>query len=190
MVATRCDDGHLVVLASTAAVPVGLRVPIGGTVSGRAFREARTVRVHGSPAEQLVKFPQNTVALEGVGAQMITPFLRDGAPIGTLALHRSEIRPFSDREARLAESFADQAVIAIENARLFEEIQDRVGELQALGDVSQAVSSSLDLQEVLTTIVAHTVRLSGADAGTIYELDDETSAEWCKSSHFLHVDRA
>ena len=54
-----------------------------------------------------MEFPGNTVALEGVGAQMITPLLRDGAPIGTLALHRGEIRPFSDREVRLAETFAD-----------------------------------------------------------------------------------
>src|SRR4051794_37369608 len=70
------------------------------------------------------------------------------------------------------ETFADQAVIAIENARLFREILDRVDELTALGMVGQAVSSSLDLQEVLATIVSHAVRLSGADAGTIYELDE------------------
>src|SRR5262249_2799377 len=70
------------------------------------------------------------------------------------------------------ETFADQAVIAIENARLFREIQDRVGELQALGEVGQAVSSTLDLQEVLATIVTNAVRLSGAGGGVIYEYDD------------------
>jgi two-component system, NtrC family, sensor kinase len=63
-------------------------------------------------------------------------------------------------------------VIAIENARLFEAVQARVGELQALGEIGQAVSSSLDLTEVLTTIVASATRLAGADAGVIYEYDD------------------
>src|SRR5215207_3483683 len=90
-------------------------------------------------------------------------------------MHRMEVWPNADRQVALLETFADQAVIAIENTRLFQELQDRVGELQALGEVGQAVSSSLDLQEVLTTIVSHAVRLSGADAGTIYELDDETA---------------
>ena len=71
-----------------------------------------------------------------------------------------------------ARCFADQAVIAIETARLFEELQTRVGELQALGEVGQAVSSSLDLQEVLTTIVSHATRLAQADGGTIFELDE------------------
>ena len=80
--------------------------------------------------------------------------------------------PFTDRQIALLETFADQAVIAIENARLFEELQERVGELQALGEVGQAVSSSLDLQEVLTTIVANATRLAGADGGIIYEYDE------------------
>ena len=81
-------------------------------------------------------------------------------PIGVLALQRFEVRPFTEQQIALLETFADQAVIAIENARLFEELQERtaqltrsVEELRALGEVSQAVSSSLDLQEVLTTIV-------------------------------------
>jgi len=79
----------------------------------------------------------------------------------------------------LAAARAELAATAIENARLFQALQDRtaqlsrsVEELQALGEVSQAVSSSLDLQEVLTTIVAHATRLADADGGTIYQLDD------------------
>jgi signal transduction histidine kinase len=90
------------------------------------------------------------------------------------------VQPFTSQQIALLETFADQAVIAIENARLFEELEERtrelaqsVDELRALGEVGQAVSSSLDLQEVLTTIISHAVRLSGADAGTVYELDDD-----------------
>src|SRR4030095_197819 len=103
---------------------------------------------------------------------LMIPLIREGAAIGSLEVGRDRARPFTDTQIALMETFADQAVIAIENARLFAALRDRVGELQALGEVGQAVSSSLDLQEVLTTIVAHATRLAGADAGTIYALDD------------------
>src|SRR5205814_1998171 len=90
-----------------------------------------------------------------------------------------EVLLLSDGQIALLEAFADQAVIAIENARLFQELEQRtaqltrsVDELEALSEVSQVVSSSLDLQEVLTTIVSYAVRLSGADGGTVYELDE------------------
>ena len=77
-----------------------------------------------------------------------------GEPSGVIAVHASSARPFTEQQIALLETFADQAVIAIENARLFRSSQRRAsGELQALGEVGQAVSSSLDLQEVLTTIV-------------------------------------
>jgi signal transduction histidine kinase len=106
-----------------------------------------------------------------------------GEPIGVIALQRFELRPFTDRQLAVLESFADQAVIAIENARLFSELQERtaalaqsVEELRALGEVGQTVSASLDLQEVLTTIVSYAVRFSDADAGTIYELDEADRA--------------
>ena len=81
-------------------------------------------------------------------------------------------------------TFADQAVIAIENVRLFDEVQARtrelaqsVGELQALGEVSQAVNSTVDLETVLTTIVAKATQLSSTEAGAIYVFDD-TSQEF------------
>src|SRR5262249_55699442 len=79
----------------------------------------------------------------------------------------------------LVETFANQAAIAIENVRLLDELRQRtdqlgrsVGELRALGEVSQAVNSTLDLETVLSTIVAKAVQLSGTEAGTIYVLDD------------------
>ncbi|HZO33153.1 MAG TPA: ATP-binding protein, partial [Chloroflexota bacterium] len=75
--------------------------------------------------------------------------------------------------------------IAIENARLFDELQTRVGELQALGEVGQMVSSSLDLQEVLTTIVAHAVELSGTDGGVIYEYDEADGALHVRATHLF-----
>ena len=82
-------------------------------------------------------------------------------PIGAIVIRRTEVRPFTDKQIKLLETFADQAVIAIENVRLFQELEARtrelarsVGELRAFGEVSQAVSSTLDLEKVLETIVA------------------------------------
>jgi len=96
-----------------------------------------------------------------------------------LVLARRSIHPFSDRQIELVKTFADQAVIAIENVRLFDEVQARtrelaqsVEELQALGEVSQAVNSTLDLETVLATIVAKAVQLSNTDAGVIYAFDE------------------
>jgi signal transduction histidine kinase len=107
------------------------------------------------------------------------PMLREGIPVGVLVLTRSEVQPFTDKQIELVETFADQAVIAIENVRLFDEVQARtrelaqsVEELRALGEVSQAVNSTLDLQTVLSTIVAKAVQLSGTDGGAIYVFDE------------------
>jgi GAF domain-containing protein len=107
------------------------------------------------------------------------PMLREGVTIGAITVRRRERRPFSAKQIALLETFASQAVIAIENVRLFTELQARtrdlmrsVGELKALGEVSQAVSSTLDLQTVLTTIVGRAVQLSGTGGGVIYEYDE------------------
>ena len=114
---------------------------------------------------------------------LAVPMLRDGSLIGVITVLRNTIRSVQQRQIEMVETFADQAVIAIENARLFREIQERTAQLarsveeqRALAEVSQAVSSSLDLQEVLTTIVAHAVELSGGDGGTVYELDEDVGA--------------
>ena len=98
-----------------------------------------------------------------------------------IVIRRTEVRPFTDKQIALLKTFADQAVIAIENVRLFQELQTRtselvrsVGELKALGEVSQAVSSTLDLETVLTRIASHAVQLTGAAGGAIYEYDETT----------------
>jgi signal transduction histidine kinase len=100
--------------------------------------------------------------------------------VGSIVIFRKEVRPFSDKQIELVKNFAAQAVIAIENTRLLNELRARtdelarsVGELQALGQVSQAVNSTLDLETVLSTIVAKAVQLSRTDAGAIYVFDDE-----------------
>src|SRR6185436_9741737 len=117
----------------------------------------------------------------GMRSILAAPMLRDGQPIGGIWISRVEAGPFSPAEIALLQTFADQAVIAIENARLLTELQARtqeltrsVEQLTALGDVGRAVSSSLDLDTVLTTIVGRAVQLSGTDGGTIFEYDEGT----------------
>ena len=93
------------------------------------------------------------------------------------------MRPFSDKQVALVKTFADQAVIAIENVRLFQEIQERTRELQlsleevgALSDVSRAVSSSLNLQQVLDAVAGHAVNLSKSDGCGVFEFNQNRQA--------------
>jgi GAF domain-containing protein len=117
--------------------------------------------------------------LGGYRTVLGVPLLRERRPIGVIVLTRHEVRPFTDKQIELATTFADQAVIAIENVRLFEEVQARtreltqsVEELRALGQVTQAVNSTVDLETVLTTIVAKATQLSSTEAGAIYVFDN------------------
>jgi len=117
----------------------------------------------------------------GIRSSLMLPLLREGDCVGVLFVGRASVRAYSDKEIALMQSFADQAVIAIENVRLFKEVEARtaaltrsVGELQALGEVGRAVSSTLDLQTVLTTIVSRAVQLSGLDGGVVFEYDEDT----------------
>src|SRR5205085_6444997 len=107
------------------------------------------------------------------------PLMREGRPIGTINAGLRASGPFPEKQIALLQTFADQAVIAIENVRLFKELQARtaeltrsVGELKALGEVGQAVSSTLDLETVLSTIVSRATQLAGVDGGSIYEYDE------------------
>jgi two-component system, NtrC family, sensor kinase len=156
-----------------------------GSVGGRAVIERRIVHVpdilHAGD-----EFPESfALARERLaqGRQQRTllavPLLREGQAIGMILLRRPEVRLFSDKQVTLLQSFADQAVIAIENVRLFQELQSRtrqlarsVEELQALGEVGRAVSSTLDVETVLSTIVSRANQLSGTDGGAIYEYDE------------------
>ena len=140
--------------------------PCCGRVSERVYAERDPARVA-------------IVELAGAETLLTVPMLKDDELIGAITIYRQEVRPFTDRQIELVSNFANQAVIAIENIRLLNELRARttelgrsVEELRALGDVSQAVNSTLDLKTVLDTIVAKAVQLSGTEAGTIYEFDE------------------
>ena len=152
-----------------------------GTASGRALLECKIVHIFDALADPEFTYPLRLADNSEVGARTLlgVPLLREGSPIGVMTLGRKLVRPFTDKQIELAETFADQAVIAIENVRLLDELRARtyqlagsVQQLQALGEVSQAVNSTLDLETVLSTIVAKAVQLSGTEAGAIYVYDN------------------
>ena len=152
------------------------------SVTARAIASKRVIQVADLAAEPayIERNPERVAAVElgGVRTTLAIPMLKGDEVIGAFSLARQEVRPFTDKQIALVTSFANQAVIAIENTRLLNELRQRtnelgrsVGELRALGEVSQAVNSTLDLQTVLSTIVAKAVQLSGTEAGAIYVFD-------------------
>ena len=182
----RLDGENYRPVASYGSMPVAdhdkPRPLMRGMPPGRAMIDRKVIHVYdvSSPAAQS-EFPEGWALSQPLGLRTVlaVPLLREGAAIGAILIRRTEIRPFSDKQIALLKTFADQAVIAIENVRLFRELEARtneltrsVGELQALGEVGQAVSSTLDLETVLTRIVSHAVQLSGTDGGAIYEYDE------------------
>jgi signal transduction histidine kinase len=148
------------------------------SASGRAALERRTVHIHDVLAEPDYQYGE-LQRFEGYRTLVAVPMLREGGLVGVIAFWKTKVEPFTDRQIEVVETFADQAVIAIENVRLFRELGTRtqeltrsVEELRALGEVGQALSSTLDVQQVLTTIVTNAVRLSKTEGGTIYEFDE------------------
>jgi signal transduction histidine kinase/CHASE3 domain sensor protein len=172
------DGESLAIRAHHGPIPINfVKRPIGRDwVAGRAFVDRKPVHVDDlSTAGDDFPAGRDMAMRQGHRTTLATPLLREDEAIGALIIRRVETRPFNSRQIELLATFADQAVIAIENVRLFQEVQERtaelarsVGELEALGEVSQAVNSTLDLDTVLKTIVAKAVQLSGTDAGTIY----------------------
>ena len=160
-----------------------------GSAIGRAIVERKTVQIPDvlTDPEYMMLEMQRKFDFRTV---LAVPLLREERPIGVIGLLRHESRPFSDKQIELLTTFADQAVIAIENVRLFEEVQARtrelsqsVEELSALGAVSQAINSTLDIEAVLTTIVTKAVQLSGTEAGTIYTFDESRQEFRLRATH-------
>jgi GAF domain-containing protein/anti-sigma regulatory factor (Ser/Thr protein kinase) len=168
-VVLRVDGDLLRPVAQHGAIPIG-NVPLHrATVAGRSVIDRRLIHVEDLQAEE-AEYPEDRAFAKRLGSRttLSVPLLRDGLAIGSLQVRRDEVQPFSDKQITLLQIFADQAVIAIENARLFEEVQARNRDLTALGEVGRAVSSTLDLKIVLKTIVDRAVDLSGTDVGSIY----------------------
>jgi GAF domain-containing protein/anti-sigma regulatory factor (Ser/Thr protein kinase) len=199
-----CDATDAVVfrIASGALEPVANYGPLppsatsGGppmdrnSLPGRAVIDRQTLHIHDLSAQSALDLPARFARSIGSRTVLATPLLREDSPIGAIMIRRTEVRSFTEKQIKLLETFAAQAVIAIENVRLFQELEARtrelaqsVRELKALGDVGQAVSSTLDLESVLSAIVGHAVQLSGTAAGVIYEYDESTREFQLRASH-------
>ena len=145
-----------------------------GTTVGRVLLERKTVHIHDIQADPDYKL-SGLVALGGTRTMLGVPMLREGNPIGVLVLVQSAVRPFTDKQIELATTFADQAVIAIENVRLFEEVQARTRDLSesleqqtATSEVLQVISSSTgELKPVFETMLESAVRICGAKFGNL-----------------------
>ena len=169
--------------AVSLVLAVGETQPISRSlVTGRAILDRRTVHVEDLAAEVDREFPgAKPLKTTGQHTTLATPLLREGVPIGAILIRRLEVRPFTDKQIKLLETFADQAVIAIENVRLFKELQGRNRDLTealeqqtATGEVLRVIASSpTELQPVLDTVIANAVRLIGAEHGHIRQYDGE-----------------
>jgi GAF domain-containing protein len=181
------DGQELHVAAMVNASPAGAealrrsypRVADRDTATGRAVLSRRLVSI-ADVLEDTEYAIKNAAVAGGFRSSMALPLLRDGTPIGALTVGRPNPGAFSEKQVALLQTFADQAAIAIVNVRLFKELQTRtaqllrsVDELKALGEVGQAVSSTLDLNTVLKTIVSRASQLAGMDGGSIWEYDEE-----------------
>ena len=145
------------------------------TVSTRSMLEGRTIQVADIQAE-MDEYPVGgaKAKIAGQRTTMATPLLREGKPIGAILLRRAEVKPFSDKQVDLLRTFADQAVIAIENVRLFNETKEALERQTATADLLKVISrSTTDLQPVFDTIVKSVVRLCNADYATFWRPKDD-----------------
>jgi len=145
-----------------------------GTVAGRTALTANVVHIPDARLD-----PEYTwgefIRVAKTPTMLGVPLLREGVPVGVIVLARQRVEPFSDKQIELVRTFADQAVIAIENARLFNELRARtdelgssVAELKMLSEVGQAVSSTLDLRTVLSTVLNASLGVTWANAGAVF----------------------
>jgi two-component system, NtrC family, sensor kinase len=149
-----------------------------GSCAGRVALTHRTVQILDALTDPEYE-PFRAQRIAGARTVVGVPMLREGSLIGVIVIWRTEVRGFTEKQIDLVTTFADQAVIAIENVRLFTELQARtaeltrsVDELTALGDVGRALSSTLDLDTVLQMIVTRASQLAGTDACSVFEYDE------------------
>ena len=162
---------------------IGETRPLGrGLVASRAILERQLIHIHDMLAQPEADWDLwHSDKEQGIRTMLAVPLIREGVPIGAVMIRRTEVRPFTDKQIKLLETFADQAVIAIENVRLFKELQARNRDLTealeqqtATSEILRVIASSpTDLQPVFQTILDNAVRLCEAQNGAAFRFDGQ-----------------
>jgi GAF domain len=153
--------------------------PLDSGATGRAALERRTIHIHDVQADPEYSFGAKDV--EAFRTVLTVPMLKGDELLGVILTYRLEVKPFTDPQIALVETFTDQAVIAIENARLFDEVQARTQDLSeslrqqtATAEVLKTISrTAFDLQRVFDTLVENAVRLCDAERALLFRFDGE-----------------
>src|SRR5262245_14738111 len=182
----RRQGDELLLVAHSGTIPGGtvgeFSLPVEGTPSGRSVVEGRTVHITDLQAETGALAASRQIAVRfGIRTVLSVPLMHDGVAIGSITMRRIEARRFTDRQVALLETFADQAVIAIENVRLFTELESRNRDLRVSPEQQTATSellkvigrSTFDLQPVFDTLSENAARLCEAKQAAVYRFDGE-----------------
>ena len=174
-------DGHAFHFAARVGTPQKLAefqrrrgpfLPVEGGSMDRMLRTKQAVHVVDNAAEEV---PTPAARLGGARSTVDVPMIKDGALVGSIAIYRQEVRPFTDKQIALVQNFADQAVIAIENTRLLNELRESLEQQTATSEVLGVISSSPgELEPVFQAMLENAVRICDAKFGTLYRCDNET----------------
>src|SRR5262249_19910851 len=169
------DDGFqpVAIYGPVPAVPTPINR---GSTTGRAVIDRRTVHIPDLAAESEQEFPVSKIYYRDMGDRttLATPLLREGVSIGAILIRRREVRPFTDKNIKLLETFAAQAVIAIENVRLFNELKESLEQQTATSEILGVIASSpTDIQPVLNVVAENAARLCEANDALIYRESGE-----------------
>jgi len=156
---------------TTVALPIASE-----PLNQHVLASGETVHIHDIVTETDPMFAptRERVMRVGVRTLVYTPLLRNGQAIGTIGLRRLEVKPFADSQIRLLKTFADQAVIAIENVRLFQELKESLEQQTATSEILGVIAKSpTDIQPVLNAVAENATRVCGASDALIYRIDGD-----------------
>ena len=172
-------DGELLRISAAWGTSAELRAfyernpapPGRGTLLGRTMLERRTVHIEDVLADPEYQWAESQ-RLAGYRTLLGVPLLREGVPLGIIGMWRQEVRPFTDKQIELVTTFADQAVIAIENVRLFNELKESLEQQTATSEILRVIASSpTDIQPVLDIVAEHAAKLCDSLDAQIWRVD-------------------